>query len=44
MVHLLKTFLESGILVSGMSAVWKDANSRAKKYMCDLDIYVMNVL
>ena len=44
MVHLLKIFLESGKLVSGMSTVWEDTDSYAKQYKCALSIYLMNVL
>ena len=44
MFHLLKTFLESGILVSGVSIVWEDTNCCAKKNRCDLGIYLMSVL
>ena len=44
MVHLLKTFLESGNLVSGMSTVWEETYGCVNKYRCDLDIYLMTVL
>ena len=44
MFHLLKIFLESGILVSGMSKVWEDIDGCANQYRCDLAIYLMNVL
>ena len=44
MVHILKTFLESGRLLSGMSTVWEDTNGCAKKYIFALDIYLMTVL
>ena len=44
MVHLLKTFLESGWLVSGMSTVWENTGGCAKKYRCALAIYLMTVL
>ena len=43
-VYLLKTFLESGSLVSGMSTVWEDTTGCAKQYRCALDIYLMTVL
>ena len=41
MVDLLKTFLESGRLVSNMSILWEDTAGCIKQYMCDLAIYVM---
>ena len=44
MVHQLKKYLESLTLVSGMSKVWEDNDGRAKKYRCDLAIYLMTVL
>ena len=44
MVHLLKTLLESGRLVSGMSTVWEDAAGCAKKYRFALAIYLMTVM
>ena len=44
MVHLLKTFLESGKLVSGMSTVWEDTDGCANHYRCALAIYLMTVL
>ena len=44
MVHLLNMFLESGILVSSMSTVKEDTDGCAKKFMCDLAIYLMTVL
>ena len=44
MVHILKIFLESGKLVSGVLTVWEDTYRCADKYRCDLDIYVMTVL
>ena len=44
MFFLLKTFLESVTLVSGMSTVWEDTDSCAKQYMCSLDIYLMTVI
>ena len=30
--------------MSGMSIVWGDTNGCAKKYRCELDIYLMTVL
>ena len=44
MFHLLKIFLESVILVSGMSTVWEDTNGYAKQYRCALTIYIMTAL
>ena len=44
MVHLLKTFLESVKLVSGVSTVWEDTGGCAKQYRCALDIYLMTGL
>ena len=44
MVHLLKTFLESGRLVSGMSTVWEDTDGFANQYRCDFSLYLMTVL
>ena len=44
MVHILKTFLESGRLVSGMSTVWEDTYGFAKQYMCALDVYLNTLL
>ena len=44
MFHIFKTFLESGILVSGVSTVWEDKNGCAKQYMCALAVYLMTVL
>ena len=41
MVHLLKIFLESGRLGSGMSIVWEDTDGSAKKYRCPLSIYLI---
>ena len=43
-VHLLKTFLESGRLVSGISTVWEDTDGCVQQYMCDLSIYLMTVI
>ena len=37
-------FLESGILVSGISTVWEDTGGGVKQYMCALDIYLKTVL
>ena len=37
-------FLESEILVFGMSTVWKDTDGCAKQYMCDFSICLMAVL
>ena len=44
MVHPLKTFLESGIVVPSISAVWEDTDGCAQKYMHALAIYLMTVL
>ena len=44
MVHLFKTYLESGRLVSIMSIVWTYTDGCAKQYMSALDIYLINVL
>ena len=44
MFHLLKIFLESGILVSGMSPVWEDTDGCAKQYRCALSKYLMTML
>ena len=44
MVHILKTFLESGRLLSGMSTVWEDTDGCANQYSCALFIYLMTVL
>ena len=44
MVHLLNTYLESGILVSSMSTFWEDTNACANQYRCALDIYSTTVL
>ena len=38
-IHLLKKYIESGLLVSGMSTVWEDTNGFVKQYRFDLDIY-----
>ena len=44
MVHLLKTFLESGILVSGMLTVREDTDGCANQYRCVLGIYLITML
>ena len=44
MVHLWNTFLESGKLLSDVSAVYEDTDGCAKKYRCDLNIYLTTVL
>ena len=44
MVHILKIFLESEKLVSGMSTVWWYIGGCAKQYRCALAIYLMTVL
>ena len=44
MFHLLKIFLESGILVSGISKLWEDTDGYANQYRCDLGIYLITVL
>ena len=44
MVHLLKTFLESVKLVSGMLTIGEDTGGYAKRYRCPLGIYLMTVL
>ena len=44
MFHLLKTFLELGIFITGMSTVWEDINVCSKQYMCALAIYLFTVL
>ena len=44
MVHILKIFLESGKIVSGMSKVWEDTDGCENQHMCDLVIYLMTVL
>ena len=44
MVHILKTFLESGRLVSSMSKLWEDTDVCAKQYMCDFSMKLMTVL
>ena len=40
----MKNFLESGILVSGMSKVMEDTDGYAKQYRWALDTYLMTVL
>ena len=35
---------QSGLFVSGISTVWEDTDGCAKKYICALDIYSINVL
>ena len=44
MVHLLKTSLESGRLVSGMSTVWEGTDGGSKQYRCAFVLYLMTVL
>ena len=44
MFHLLKTILESGILVSGILTVWEGTYGCSKKYRCALVVYLMTVL
>ena len=44
MFHLLKKIFESGILVSGMTILWKYTNGCAKQYSCALDIYLITVI
>ena len=42
--NILKTFLESVILVSCVSTVWEDTYGCVKQYRCYLDIYLKIVL
>ena len=44
MFKLLKTLLESVILVSDMSTVWEDTDACANQYMYALDVDLMTVL
>ena len=44
MKRLLKIFLESEKLVSGMSTVWEDTDGCPKQCMCYLAIYLMTLL
>ena len=44
MVHLFNKFVELGLLVSGMSTVWKDTDSFVKQYRYAIDIYLMTLL
>ena len=49
-IHMLVCFIYlkyiflSGIVVSGLSTVWKDTNGSDKQYWCALDIYLITML
>ena len=44
MVHLFNKLYEKGILVSGISTVWKDTDGHTKQYRCDIYIYFATIL
>ena len=43
MVNLFKKYIDFGLLVSGLSIVWKDTCGYTKQYKCDLTIYLMTL-